>query len=177
MSSCSVRPCSAAPPLQPRQEPPPEQRVVVKIRPSPFYLSLCLHVRGIAHRSEFRRPAPLLAVVRPVPALCDHADLAIAFSMVPSSFQPQTRSESQPGRPFWPTPATPPSHTAACLAAGSSAPPPARPKPPQPSDLDRVARIRSKPSQTNKIPASHGVFAKEPSTFSEINPRSRPIQN
>ena len=75
---------------------------MVKIRPSPFYLSLCLHVRGIAHRSEFRRPAPLLAVARPVPALRDRADVAIAFSTVPSSFQTQTRSESQSG---WPSPA------------------------------------------------------------------------
>ena len=45
--------------------------------------------------------APLLAVARPVPALRDHADITIAFSMVPSSFQTQTRSESQSG---WPSP-------------------------------------------------------------------------
>ena len=46
--------------------------------------------------------APLLAVARPVPALRDRADVAIAFATVPSSFQTQTRSESQSG---WPSPA------------------------------------------------------------------------
>ena len=58
---------------------------------------------------------------------------------------------------------------AACAAASPS-------DPSQPSDLDRVAQIGSKPKSNPRVPVNHGGFAKEPLAFLEIKPRSMPVQ-
>jgi len=58
------------------------------------------------------------------------------------------------------------------LAAGSLAPPPARPNPPRPSDPDPVAQITSNLSQHSQIPVNRADFAKEPFCFPKINPLS-----
>ena len=179
---------------------------MVKIRPSPFYLSLCLHVRGIAHRSEFWRPAPLLAVACPVPALRDRADVAIAFSTVPSSFQSQTRAKCVPESRLRDTPATrrrAPHRRRPCAATGSAqlraeppirsmspisvcsrAIPPAEPRADAraaptnfaPSDQDPTDEIRYKPESTDPIPVNRGGFAKESPSFHKINPQSISVQ-
>jgi hypothetical protein len=36
--------------------------------------------------------------------------------------------------------------------------------------------IQANPSQTSHIPVNHGLFAKEPLNFPEINPQSKLVQ-
>ena len=84
--------------------------------------------------------------------------------------------ESSPGQTFWPSPGMRRRRSLAAAALRRRQRRPLSPNPRWPSDLDRVAQIQSKQSQTRCLPVNQARFAHKPLCFIKINPPSTAVE-